>query len=660
MDLKFWGYINDRIYDKEKRNPMVGLPSGGQLINPIYDNDQAKTSTHYRKFPQNKYRQNTVDGKSKSQSTGNLREISFDTSRSLPQASSMNTIDNVPDGESSIRGPAGQVDDKSKSLSRNNPVQSFDPDRCRRRALSEDDSLYSSTRETIGQGTYATVYKYQSKSKGTTYAEKVIKMNREEGAPGTAIREVSLLKELDHPNIISQYGIRYVPGQMTILLEYVPYTLHTYIEKFNLPSDQGSVQKLTCQLFSGLNYIHDKDIIHRDLKPENLLITSGGVLKIADFGLARQICRPLTEFETRVVTLWYKPPELLLGIRDYGKEIDVWSAGCIVYEMMKGEPLFCAVDIEGQLKIIFEVIGLPSRAYWPELFNYEEFRRIQWRNQQYASTVKEGNPEVHDIKSHLMPLFEQSWINRHWLDRPDAFDLLEECLQPCGSKRISVKQAVKHSPFLRNSSRSQRDSGYSSIITTDTSLNHKRALEFEVATISGPRRPSRRPRLPLPAESSNRFNDTTLETEDIAPVAIPSVERSMGRAPVKDQPRESNGHKDVQPVVPPREGRSKDRAPVKHQQAESSGHNDMPKYQKLNNIGQGFPTMGFGFPFQFKHLLPLTMEMRMDRLSEAHRLRKSNRHEDLPPVKGRSMNRLPAEDQPEELNGHQAVRATRF
>ncbi|VDL16904.1 unnamed protein product [Hymenolepis diminuta] len=301
------------------------------------------------------------------------------------------------------------------------------------------------------KGMYSVVYKCQKGVNGPIYAEKVIKMNKEEGAPGTAIWEASLLKKLRHQNIIALHEIRYVPGQLYILLEYARYNLNTYMQTFPLSSSHSSVQRLTRQFFLGLKYIHDESIIHRDLKPENILITENGTLKIADFGLARQVCLPVTSFGTRVVTLWYKSPELLLDLSTYGKEIDVWSAGCIVYEMMMGTVLFRGFDPESQLRTIFEDIGVPSTVYWPELHTYPNFQRIKSTIRQFGPEISDVDPEKYNVQARLLPKFERQ-KHRHWLSRTDAFQLLEMCLQPHGSKRITVKEALMKMTFLSENS----------------------------------------------------------------------------------------------------------------------------------------------------------------------------------------------------------------
>ncbi|VUZ54487.1 unnamed protein product [Hymenolepis diminuta] len=383
-------------------------------------------------------------------------------------------------------------------------------------------------RERIGKGMYSVVYKCQKGVNGPIYAEKVIKMNKEEGAPGTAIWEASLLKKLRHQNIIALHEIRYVPGQLYILLEYARYNLNTYMQTFPLSSSHSSVQRLTRQFFLGLKYIHDESIIHRDLKPENILITENGTLKIADFGLARQVCLPVTSFGTRVVTLWYKSPELLLDLSTYGKEIDVWSAGCIVYEMMMGTVLFRGFDPESQLRTIFEDIGVPSTVYWPELHTYPNFQRIKSTIRQFGPEISDVDPEKYNVQARLLPKFERQ-KHRHWLSRTDAFQLLEMCLQPHGSKRITVKEALMKMTFLSENSPTLYESDFTSISfasdsksSTDSNITSTKLF----SSTSGLRRPPGRPKRLTEIPNLNLNPTFTTEIANTFPPAIPERKKA--------------------------------------------------------------------------------------------------------------------------------------
>eukprot|EP00108_Taenia_solium_P008779 TsM_000096200 transcript=TsM_000096200 gene=TsM_000096200 len=138
--------------------------------------------------------------------------------------------------------------------------------------------------EEVGSGTYSVVYKCKLEANGPILAAKVVKMNSSEGAPGTAIREASILKQLKHDNIVTLHDVIYKPRQLTLILEYIEDNLSKYMKKCDLPSRDDTVKRFTIHLFQGLAYIHGRNIIHRDLKPDNLLITNNGILKIADFG----------------------------------------------------------------------------------------------------------------------------------------------------------------------------------------------------------------------------------------------------------------------------------------------------------------------------------------------------------------------------------------
>jgi len=185
----------------------------------------------------------------------------------------------------------------------------------------------------LGSGTYAKVYEGVETETNTTVALKKITINGQEGMPSTALREISILKSLSHPNIIKILDVVHKEASLTIVFEYVEYDLLRYIEKHN------NVGYLINQLVSGIHHLHTRNIVHRDLKPHNILVSSSGVLKIADFGLARKMKSGDYGYSSEVVTLWYRAPELIAGYTKYGCEIDIWSLGCILYEIVTKKPL---------------------------------------------------------------------------------------------------------------------------------------------------------------------------------------------------------------------------------------------------------------------------------------------------------------------------------
>ncbi|XP_024078957.2 cyclin-dependent kinase 16-like, partial [Terrapene carolina triunguis] len=132
------------------------------------------------------------------------------------------------------------------------------------------------------------------------------------------------------------------------------------------------------QLLRGLAYCHRQKVLHRDLKPQNLLINERGELKLADFGLARAKSIPTKTYSNEVVTLWYRPPDILLGSTEYSTQIDMWGVGCIFYEMSTGRPLFPGSTVEEQLHFIFRILGTPTEETWPGILANEEFRSYNY------------------------------------------------------------------------------------------------------------------------------------------------------------------------------------------------------------------------------------------------------------------------------------------
>lgn len=231
--------------------------------------------------------------------------------------------------------------------------------------------------DVIGNGAYGTVYKACQRSNENAFvALKKIKVPlTTEGVPMSMLREISTLKQLDqyaHPNVIRLLDVchgRRLEKEQQILIflvfEHVEQDLATYMQ--NCPPGGlpiTTVKSFTHQILHGIDFLHSHRILHRDLKPQNLLITNDGVVKLADFGLAKTY-----DFEMRltsvVVTLWYRSPEVLLGC-PYATPVDIWSIGCIMAEMITCSPLFPGASEGDQLDKIFRVIGTPLEIEWPE------------------------------------------------------------------------------------------------------------------------------------------------------------------------------------------------------------------------------------------------------------------------------------------------------
>jgi serine/threonine protein kinase len=235
--------------------------------------------------------------------------------------------------------------------------------------------------EKLGEGTYATVFKGRNGQTGAFVALKEIHLDSEEGTPSTAIREISLMKELKHENIVSLYDVIHTENKLMLVFEYMDKDLKKYMDGYtNSQSGQrGALEAVTIksfmwQLLRGIAFCHDNRVLHRDLKPQNLLINTSGQLKLADFGLARAFGIPVNTFSNEVVTLWYRAPDVLLGSRTYNTSIDIWSAGCIMAEMFTGRPLFPGTTNEDQLLKIFRLMGTPSERSWPGISAFPEYK----------------------------------------------------------------------------------------------------------------------------------------------------------------------------------------------------------------------------------------------------------------------------------------------
>ncbi|CAI5439315.1 unnamed protein product [Caenorhabditis angaria] len=228
--------------------------------------------------------------------------------------------------------------------------------------------------EKLGEGSYATVYKCESRLDNSIVALKEIKLQFQEGLPFTAIREASLLRNLRHANIVSLHDIFYQHNQLTFVFEYMKMDLSKYLEQNVYGLDSFEIKLLLFQLLRGLDFCHRKKILHRDLKPQNLLLDEDGVLKLADFGLARAKSVPSRTYSHEVVTLWYRPPDVLLGSTDYSTSLDMWGVGCIFAEICSGTALFPGTkDVVDQLDKIFSVRGAPDHQKWPEVLSLPRY-----------------------------------------------------------------------------------------------------------------------------------------------------------------------------------------------------------------------------------------------------------------------------------------------
>lgn len=241
--------------------------------------------------------------------------------------------------------------------------------------------------EKVGEGTYGIVYKAKD-SAGEVYALKTIRLEAEdEGIPSTAIREISLLKELQHPNIVRLCDVIHTERKLTLVFEFLDQDLKKLLDMCEGGLDAATTKSFLYQLLRGLAHCHRHRVLHRDLKPQNLLINREGALKLADFGLARAFGIPVRSYTHEVVTLWYRAPDVLMGSRKYSTPVDIWSVGCIFAEMTNGRPLFPGKTEQDQLQRIFKLMGTPNPQMWPSCVDlpdwksdFQQYERQPWQS----------------------------------------------------------------------------------------------------------------------------------------------------------------------------------------------------------------------------------------------------------------------------------------
>ena len=299
-------------------------------------------------------------------------------------------------------------------------------------ALGEIDSKTGRFRyermEKLGEGTYGVVYKARDvqNEHGIVAIKKIRLENEDEGMPSTAMREIAILKELNHPNIVQLFDVIYVPTEkkLSLIFEYVDYDMKKFMKTLSGPLTDDQVKFLTRQLLEGIIHCHNRRIIHRDLKPQNLLIDPKTLnLKIADFGLARAFSVPIRTLTHEIETLWYRAPEVLLGQKEYSLGVDMWAIGCIFAELYERRPLFVGDSEIDQIFKIFQFHGTPTEKTWPGVSQIPDFKPIFPR---------------------FKPVDPYSYFK---VMKPDAVDLLLKLVALDPSKRISAVEALKHSYF---------------------------------------------------------------------------------------------------------------------------------------------------------------------------------------------------------------------
>ena len=293
--------------------------------------------------------------------------------------------------------------------------------------LAESTSVYyrkPGNESVVGSGTYGKVFKAIHVYTKNLVALKKIRMEGEkDGFPVTAIREIKLLQSLKHDNIVCLQEVMVEHNDCFMVFEYLSHDLTGLLNHPTFKLEHAHKKHLARQLFEGLNHLHRRGVLHRDIKAANILISNDGLLKLADFGLARFYSKSgHPDYTNRVITIWYRSPELLLGETQYGPAVDIWSAACVMIEIFTRHAVFPGDGGEiNQLDKIYNVLGTPTRSEWPGLVDmawFELLRPAERKPNTFAEKYQER------VTPHAFELLQNMFLYDP-VKRPTASDVLE-------------------------------------------------------------------------------------------------------------------------------------------------------------------------------------------------------------------------------------------
>ncbi|KAF7562089.1 hypothetical protein G7046_g2048 [Stylonectria norvegica] len=281
----------------------------------------------------------------------------------------------------------------------------------------------------VGSGTYGKVFKgLNVYTKGLVALKRIRMEGERDGFPVTAVREIKLLQSLRHTNIVNLQEVMVEKNDCFMVFEYLSHDLTGLLNHPSFKLDAAQKKHLARQLFEGLDYLHTRGVLHRDIKAANILVSNEGILKLADFGLARFYAkRHQLDYTNRVITIWYRSPELLLGETQYTAAVDVWSAACVMVEIFTRSAIFAGDGTEvSQLDKIYNVLGTPNIQDWPGLVDMAWFELLR-------PTAKRKN------------VFAEKYQDKM---TPASFELLAAMFHYDPAKRPNAAEVLQHDYFV--------------------------------------------------------------------------------------------------------------------------------------------------------------------------------------------------------------------
>ncbi|XP_054714546.1 cyclin-dependent kinase-like 4 isoform X2 [Uloborus diversus] len=287
----------------------------------------------------------------------------------------------------------------------------------------------------IGEGSYGVVFKCRSRDNGQLVAiKKYVETEDDPLIKKIALREIRMLKQLKHPNLVNLIEVFRRKRKLHLVFEYCDHTVLDILEKHPKGVPELLTKRILWQTLQAINFCHQHNCIHRDVKPENILLTKDGIVKLCDFGFARNLS-PGENYTDYVATRWYRAPELLVGDTHYGPAVDVWAVGCVAAELIRGEALWPGKSDVDQLYLIRRTLGelIPRHM---QIFKKNDFFS--------GVTI----PEV-DVRETLESKFSPNISEQE-------MDFLKKCLDKDPDKRHSCEQLFHH-PYFDGFNKSEFD-----------------------------------------------------------------------------------------------------------------------------------------------------------------------------------------------------------